>query len=212
MRVVSVNVGAPREVAWKGITVSTGIFKEPVTGLVSIRHDNLAGDRQADLTVHGGPNKAVYGYASEHYAYWRSVLPDTELPWGVFGENLTTEGLTEDSLHIGDTLRVGTAVLMAVQPRQPCYKLQIRFGRDDIIQRFLTSRRSGFYFSIVEEGEVEAGSAIQILSRDENKVTIADVNRLYLGQGVDAELLRRALSTKALPEGIRASLLRRTGQ
>ncbi len=212
MRVVSVNVGVPREVAWKGITVSTGIFKEPVTGSVAIRHDNLAGDRQADLTVHGGPNKAVYGYATEHYAYWRSVLPDTELPWGVFGENLTTEGLTEDSLHVGDTLRVGTAVLMAVQPRQPCYKLQIRFGRDDIIQRFLTSGRSGFYFSIVEEGEVQAGSAIEILSRDENKVTIADVNRLYLGHGTDAELLERALHVQALPEGIRASLLRRSGQ
>ena len=212
MKILSVNVGEPREVEWKGALVATGIFKEPVSGLVAIRHDNLAGDRQADLTVHGGPNKAVYGYASEHYAYWRSVLPDTELPWGVFGENLTTEGLSEDSIHIGDTLRVGIAVLMVVQPRQPCYKLQVRFGRDDIIQRFLTSGRSGFYFSIVEEGEVRAGSPIEILSRDENRVTIADVNRLYLGHGVDAELLQRALHVPALPEGIRASLLRRSGQ
>ena len=212
MKVISVNVGEPREVAWKGMTVSTGIFKDPVCGPVAIRHDNLTGDRQADLTVHGGPNKAVYGYATEHYAYWRSVLPDTELPLGVFGENLTTEGLTEDSLHIGDTLRVGTAILMVVQPRQPCYKLQVRFGRDDIIQRFLTSGRSGFYFSIAEEGEVQTGSAIEILSRDENKVTIADINRLYLGHGADAELLQRALRVHALPEGIRASLLRRSGQ
>jgi len=212
MKVISVNVGEPREVAWKGMTVSTGIFKDPVCEPVAIRHDNLTGDRQADLTVHGGPNKAVYGYATEHYAYWRSVLPDTELPLGVFGENLTTEGLTEDSLHIGDTLRVGTAILMVVQPRQPCYKLQVRFGRDDIIQRFLTSGRSGFYFSIAEEGEVQTGSAIEILSRDENKVTIADINRLYLGHGADAELLQRALHVHALPEGIRASLLRRSGQ
>jgi MOSC domain-containing protein YiiM len=209
MKVVSVNVGLPREVEWKGITFSTGIFKEPVAGAVVVRRDNLDGDRQADLTVHGGPNKAVYGYASEHYPYWRKQYPQMELPWGIFGENLTTEGVSEDSLHIGDTVRVGSAVLRVVQPRQPCYKLQIRFGRDDIIQRFLVSGRSGFYFSIVEEGKVEAGSAIEVVSRDENKVTITDINRLYLGVESDPELLQRALRVAALPEGLRGSLLRR---
>jgi len=210
MKVVSVNVGLPREVEWKGITVSTGIFKEPVAGPVMVRRDNLDGDRQADLTVHGGPNKAVYGYASEHYPYWRKQYPQMELPWGVFGENLTTEGVSEDSLHIGDTVRVGSAVLRVVQPRQPCYKLQIRFGRDDIIQRFLVSGRSGFYFSIVEEGEVEAGSAIEVLSRDENQVTIADINRLYLGVEANPELLQRALRVPVLPEGLRGSLVKRS--
>jgi len=210
MKVVSVNVGLPREVEWKGITVSTGIFKEPVAGTVMVRRNNLEGDRQADLTVHGGPNKAVYGYASEHYPYWRKQYPQMDLPWGVFGENLTTEGLSEDSLHIGDTVRVGSAVLKVVQPRQPCYKLQIRFGRDDIIQRFLVSGRSGFYFSIVEEGEVEAGSAIEVLSRDENQVTIADINRLYLGVEANPELLQRALRVPVLPEGLRGSLVKRS--
>ena len=210
MKVVSVNVGLPREVEWKGITVSTGIFKEPVAGTVMVRRNNLEGDRQADLTVHGGPNKAVYGYASEHYPYWRKQYPQMDLPWGVFGENLTTEGLSEDSLHIGDTVRVGSAVLKVVQPRQPCYKLQIRFGRDDIIQRFLVSGRSGFYFSIVEEGEVEAGSAIEVLSRDENQITIADINRLYLGVEANPELLQRALRVPVLPEGLRGSLVKRS--
>jgi len=209
MKILSVNVGLPRQVEWKGITVSTGIFKGPVAGTVMVQRDNLDGDRQADLTVHGGPNKAVYGYASEHYPYWRKQYPQMELPWGVFGENLTTEGVSEDSLHIGDTVRVGSAVLRVVQPRQPCYKLQIRFGRDDIIQRFLVSGRSGFYFSIVEEGEVGAGSAIEVVSRDENKVTIADIHRLYLGAESDPEVLRRALRVAALPEGLRGSLLRR---
>ena len=212
MKVVSVNVGLPREVEWKGMTVSTGIFKEPVAGSVVVRGDNLEGDRQADLTVHGGRNKAVYGYASEHYPYWRSQLPKMDFPWGVFGENLTTEGVSEDSLHIGDRLRVGSAVLMVVQPRMPCYKLQIRFGRDDIIQRFLASGRSGFYFSIVEEGEVAAGSAIEFLHRDENKVSIADVNRMYLGQEPDAELAQRVLRVPVLPEGLRASLLKRASR
>jgi MOSC domain-containing protein YiiM len=211
MKVLSVNVGLPREVEWKGITVSTGIFKEPVAGPVAVRKDNLDGDRQADLTVHGGPNKAVYGYASEHYPYWRKQFPNMELPWGVFGENLTTEGVSEDSLHIGDVVRVGSAVLRVVQPRQPCYKLQIRFGRDEIIQRFLVSGRSGFYFSIVQEGEVEAGSVIEVVSRDENQVTIADIHRLYLGAEPDPELLQRALRVPVLPEGLRGSLVKRGG-
>jgi len=209
MRVVSVNVGLPREVEWKGITVSTGIFKEPVAGAVAVRRDNLDGDRQADLTVHGGTNKAVYGYPSEHYPYWRKQLPKMEMSYGVFGENLTTEGVSEDSLHIGDVVRVGSAVLKVVQPRQPCYKLQVRFGRDDIIQRFLLSGRSGFYFSIVEEGLVQAGSPVEVVSRDENKVTVADIHRLYLGVEADPELLQRALRVAALPEGLRGSLLRR---
>jgi MOSC domain-containing protein YiiM len=209
MKVISVNVGLPREVEWKGMKVSTGIFKEPVGGRVAVRRDNLDGDRQADLTVHGGPNKAVYGYGSEHYGYWRLQLPDMELSWGAFGENLTTEGVSEDSLHVGDTVRVGSAVLMVVQPRMPCYKLQIRFGRDDIVQRFLASGRSGYYFSVVEEGKVEAGSDIEVVSRDENKVTIADINRMYLGQEADAELMRRALGVPVLPEGMRGSLLKR---
>jgi MOSC domain-containing protein YiiM len=211
MKVLSVNVGLPREVQWKGIAVSTGIFKEPVAGPVAVRRNNLEGDRQADPTVHGGSNKAVYGYASEHYPYWRKQYPNMELPWGVFGENLTTEGVSEDSLHIGDVVRVGTAVLRVVQPRQPCYKLQIRFGRDDVIQRFLASGRSGFYFSIVEEGEVEAGSVIEVVSRDENRVTIADIHRLYLGVEPDPELLQRALRVPVLPEGLRGSLVKRGG-
>jgi MOSC domain-containing protein YiiM len=211
MKVLSVNVGLPREVEWKGITVATGIFKEPVAGPVAVRRDNLDGDRQADLTVHGGPNKAVYGYASEHYPYWRKQFPNMELPWGVFGENLTMEGVSEDSLHIGDVVRVGSAVLRVVQPRQPCYKLQIRFGRDDIIQRFLVSGRSGFYFSIVQEGAVEAGSVIEVVSRDENQVTIADIHRLYLGVEPDPELLQRALRVPVLPEGLRGSLVKRGG-
>ncbi len=211
MRLVSVNVGLPREVGWKGITVSTGIFKDPIAGPVAVRRHNLDGDRQADLTVHGGPNKAAYGYASEHYPYWRKQFPSMETPWGVFGENLTTEGVSEDTLHIGDVVRVGSAVLKVVQPRQPCYKLQIRFGRDDIIQRFLASGRSGFYFSVVEEGELEAGCPIEVVSRDENKVTVADVHRLYLGIETDPEVLQRALRVHALPEGLRGSLIKRGG-
>ena len=209
MNIVSVNVGLPREVVWKGTTVLTGIFKEPVAGPVTINKLNLAGDKQADLTVHGGPAKAVYAYPAEHYEYWRQELPGVSFPWGKFGENLTTAGLREDTLGIGDRVRIGSAILMVTQPRMPCYKLALRFERDDMIKRFLRSGRSGFYFSVIEPGEVSAGSKVETLSQDPNRVTVADIGRLYLGQTRDLDLLERATSVSALPGNWKAELLLR---
>ena len=200
MKIISVNVGLPREVVWKGITVQTAIFKEPVAGAVAIRELNLAGDQQADLTVHGGSEKAVYAYPVEHYEYWRKQLSDVSLSWGLFGENLTTEGLLEDTLCIGDLLRIGSAVLQVTQPRMPCYKLELRFNRDDMIKRFLLSGRSGFYLSVIEPGNVIAGSKIEILDRDPEAVTVSDLMRLYLGQIRDPQLLQRAINVGSLPE------------
>jgi MOSC domain-containing protein YiiM len=209
MKIVSVNVGLPREVVWKGITVQTAIFKEPVAGAVAIRELNLAGDQQADLTVHGGSEKAVYAYPAEHYEYWRKQLPDDSLSGGAFGENLTTEGLWEDTLCIGDVLRVGSALLQITQPRMPCYKLELRFNRDDMIKRFLLSDRSGFYFSVIERGDVAAGSKVEMLDRDPNGVTVSDIVRLYLGQTRDPELLQRATNVGSLPENWKTQLLLR---
>jgi MOSC domain-containing protein YiiM len=206
MSVLSVNVGLPREVFWKGMTVPTGIFKEPIDRPVTISKLNLSGDQQADLTVHGGAEKAVYAYPAEHYEYWRKKLPEVPFSWGKFGENLTTEGLTEDTLCIGDRLRVGSAILMVTQPRMPCYKLALRFDRDDMIKGFLTSKRSGFYFSVIKEGEVRAGSEVEILSRDPHRVTVVDIVRLYLGQARDPELLHRAMNVIALPQNWKAGL------
>jgi MOSC domain-containing protein YiiM len=206
VQVISVNVGLPREVVWKGMTVQTGIFKDPVDRTVTISKLNLSGDQQADLTVHGGPEKAVYAYPAEHYEYWRRELPDVAFSWGRFGENLTTEGLVEKTLCIGDRLRIGSAILMVTQPRMPCYKLALRFDRDDMIQRFLTSRRSGFYFSVIEEGEVRAGSEVEIVSRDPHRVTVVDIVRLYLGEARDPALLQRAMNVNALPQNWKAAL------
>jgi MOSC domain-containing protein YiiM len=208
MKIVSVNVGLPREAVWKGITVQTAIFKEPVDGPVTISKLNLAGDKQADLTVHGGSDKAVYAYPTEHYEYWREELPEVSFSWGNFGENLTTEGLREDTVCIGDRLKIGSAVLMVTQPRMPCYKLALRFDRDDMIKRFLKSGRSGFYFSVIEPGEVTLGSKVEILSRDPNRVTIVDIVRLYLSQTLDPELLQRATNVRALKGKWKAQLLR----
>jgi MOSC domain-containing protein YiiM len=199
MKIISVNVGRPRLVMRDGEPVSTGIFKEPVTGRVMMRTLNLDGDRQADLTVHGGPEKAVYGYPSEHYEFWRRELPDMDLPWGMFGENFTTEDIFETETHIGDKFRIGTAEVMVTQPRMPCYKLGIRFGRTDIIKRFLVSERSGFYFSVLKEGEVGAGDELELIERNDSGVRVVDVTRLYGSEKRNVDLLRRAIATKALP-------------
>ena len=222
VRIISVNAGLPREVRVQGETVSTGIFKSPVEGRVRIERLNIAGDRQADLSVHGGANKAVYGYPSEHYAYWakrlrRNDLASTSLSvfdgWGMFGENLTFEGLLEDAIHLGDCLRVGTAVLRVTQPRFPCYKLGIRFGRADMVKKFQLSGRSGFYFSVIEEGEVAAGDSAEIVSRDKHAVTVAECVELYNNRNNPSpERVRQLLQVRALPPGMRKFFVNRLAQ
>lgn len=203
MKIISVNVGLPRLVLRNDEPVSTGIFKEPVAGRVKVRTLNLDGDRQADLSVHGGPEKAIYVYPSEHYDFWKHELPDMDLPWGVFGENLTTTGLLETETNIGDKFRVGTIEVMVTQPRMPCYKLGIRFGRVDMIKRFLVSERSGFYLSVLKEGEIGAGDEFQLLEKNDSGVRVVDITRLYSSEKENVALLRRAIATQALPENWR---------
>jgi MOSC domain-containing protein YiiM len=203
MKVVSVNVGLPREVAWSGQTVLTSIFKEPVAGRVRVETLNLAGDQQSDLTVHGGPQKAVYVYPSEHYAFWREELPGVGLPWGSFGENLTVQGLSEDQVSIGDEITIGSAAFVVTQPRMPCLKLAIRFGRMDMVKRFLKSGRSGFYLSVSREGELCVGDPIALTPSQAPSITVAEFVSIYATNGSDQELLRRAMLVPAIPEGWR---------
>jgi MOSC domain-containing protein YiiM len=203
MNLLSVNVGLPRSATWRGEEVSTGIFKAPVAGPVMVRTLNLDGDRQADLTVHGGAEKAVYGYPAEHYAFWREQLGE-ELPWGAFGENLTTTGLDEATLRIGDRLRVGEAELVVTQPRLPCFKLNLRFKRPEMVRRFLASQRTGFYFAVAKEGIVTAGDAIVILARDPGGVSVADITRIYAFDKNDHATMRRIVAAPALAEGWRS--------
>ena len=200
---ISVNVGLPRLVMQNGEVVSTGIFKEPVTGRVKLHQLNLDGDRQADLSVHGGPSKAVYGYPFEHYEFWRRELPEMDLPWGMFGENFTTSRLLESEVNIGDKFSAGSATVMVTQPRLPCYKLGIKFGRSDIIRRFLQSERTGFYFAVLEEGEVGIGDELKLIERNSHNVTVRDIVRLYTSEKGNQDLLRRAIAVEALPEGWR---------
>jgi len=203
MKIVSINAGLPREVDWRGKSVRTSIFKQPVAGRVRVERLNVEGDRQADLTVHGGADKAVYAYPAEHYAFWREELPGMDLPWGTFGENFTTEGLIEDGVRIGDRLRAGSAELVVTQPRMPCFKLGVRFGRPDMVKRFLRSGRTGFYLSVAREGEIAAGDAVTWVARHDLAITVAEIVGLYTADAANQDLLRRASELSALPEGWR---------
>jgi len=168
-----------------------------------LRTLNLDGDRQADLSVHGGVSKAVYAYPAEHYEYWKTELPEMQLPYGMFGENFTTEGLAEETVNVGDRFRVGEAELMVTEPRMPCYKLGIKFGRADILKKFLTSRRTGFYLAVLKEGRVKAGDSMELLSKDANNVAIAEITRLYAFEKNDVEMLRRVVKLEALSDSWR---------
>ncbi len=211
MRVLSVNVGLPREVTWRGKPVRTGIYKEPVTGRVPLRRLNLGGDRQADLRVHGGPDKAVYAYPSEYYELWSHERPELEFGPGTFGENLTTEGLLDEHVSIGDRFRFGTAEVVVTQPRLPCFKLGIRMRRDEFVTEFLERGLYGFYLAVIREGDVEAGDPIVALSRDPHRFGVNEVARLYARDRNDVESMRRAAELNVLPESWRNYFRKRVG-
>ena len=203
MKILSINIGLPREVTFNGQTVTTGIFKQPVDRRIYLRKLNLEGDKQADLTVHGGLEKAVYAYPAEHYEYWREELPDMSIPYGMFGENFTTRGLLEEHINIGDSFEIGSARLMVTQPRMPCYKLGIKFGRMEIVRQFLASGRPGIYFKVLREGEVGVEDEIKLIKRDKNSVTVKDIARIYIHDKEDIETMKRAIMVKALAKGFR---------
>jgi MOSC domain-containing protein YiiM len=209
MRVQSVNVGLPRQVLWKGRRVLTSIFKEPVAGRVAVRRLNLEGDQQADSEVHGGPDMAVYVYPADYYAFWREQYPAMELPWGMFGENLTVWGLRDDAVYIGDQLQVGSAQLVVRSPRMPCYKLGLKFGRDDVLKLLFQNGYSGFYCAVLQEGEVAAGDPVTVLHRDKHVVSVRDITRLQGEDRYDVDLLRRAAAVEALSQDWRDSFLER---
>lgn len=209
MRVVSVNVGLPRTVRWKGRDVTTGVFKTPVEGRVPLRRLNLNGDRQADLSVHGGAAKAVYAYPLEHHAFWREQLGQ-ELPFGAFGENLTVEGLPlEEEAAVGDRFRIGTAELVVTQPRLPCYKLGLRFGREDMVKRFLASGRTGYYLAVEAEGDVGAGDRVEALARHPARFPVAEITRVYANDRDDLATIERLVALDALPDDWRRYFAKR---
>ncbi len=208
--IVSLNTGRA-EPHWtlRGQPVSTGIYKRPVGGPVMARKLNLDGDEQADRRVHGGPLKAIYAYPSEHYWFWTPELPDVELPWGAFGENLTTGGLSEDGVRIGDEFAVGGARLRVTQPRYPCFKLATKMNRRDFPLRFLDSGRIGFYLAVVEEGLIGVGDRIERIAGPVDGVSVLDIVRLATGASADRELIRRALDLRGFPHFWKEQILDR---
>lgn len=206
MQVLHVSRSLPLTLSISGKDVSTGICKEPVTGAIQVHKLGLAGDGQADLTVHGGIHQAVYAYPSEHYPHWESLLGVPPLPPGTFGENLTTSGLLETEVCIGDVHRIGNLVLQVTSPRIPCFKLGHKLARPDILKAFLQSGRCGFYFKVLEEGTVSAGSRVEIISKDPRRVSVRALLGLYrLGEG-NPESIGKALEIEALGPLVRKDL------
>ena len=208
MKLVSVNTGQPRDIEVHGRIVRTSIWKSPREGRLRVTTSNIDGDAQSDLTVHGGTYKAVYFYPSEHYEYWRRELPDADLPWGVFGENFTTEGLLETYVRIGDRLAIGSAQFLVTQPRQPCFKLGIRFGRDDMVKRFVASGRSGFYARVAREGDIASGDGIRLVQRAGSSITVSEIFALHFDEGTHDDL-RRAAAAPGLSPSWRDDFLKR---
>lgn len=200
-KVLETSTGPIRSVPYGREMVDTGIFKSPVSGPLRVHKLSIEGDRQADLRVHGGVNKAVYLYPSEHFPAWREDLPEHTFEANMFGENLLTEGLWEEDLRVGDRLRIGTTLLEITQPRQPCFKLGIRFGRKDVIKMFRASGRSGFYARVLEEGTLQAGDNITWTPVATPSVSIKELNEMMRGERKDRELFERALQAPGLPEG-----------
>src|ERR1044072_2583314 len=203
IKVVSVNVGLPKQISYGKRQVVTSIFKEPIEGRVKVTTLKLDWDAQADLSVHGGLDKAIYSYSEEHYKYWKEVYPTIVMPFGMFGENLTTQGLNEDTVNIGDQYQIGSSRLVVTQPRMPCYKLGIKFGRMDILEKFINSQRPGIYYKVLQEGDLGAGDNIILLYKDKNNVTINDIVSLYLNDRHDKEnisKMKKATKLKSLPE------------
>lgn len=211
-KIVSVNCGLPRTVVWHGRSVTTAIYKEPIVGRVFLRKLNLDGDGQADLSAHGGANKAVYCYPLVHYNYWKSELPGRELTLGMFGENFTIDGLVEDSVNIGDRFSIGSAEVIVTQPRTPCYKLGIRFQLDDMVKRFLASRHTGFYLAVSREGEVGAGDNVTLIDRESNSASVLLITHLFATKKYtsdDIADLQRVVTIPALPDNWKEYFLER---
>jgi MOSC domain-containing protein YiiM len=205
MKLISLNIGKPQLKTWNGKEILTSIFKYPVNDMRKVSFTNIDGDEQSDLRVHGGINKAVYSYDLSHYEHWKTILPRHDWQHGMFGENLTTEGLPDDEVRIGNIYQIGTAKLQVVQPRFPCIKINIRFNLPDMIERFAEAKRSGIYFKVVEEGALQMNDEIKLVEESPFNVTVSEYVDCYYSKGNDADILSTILSIPYLPQRQRSS-------
>ncbi len=200
MKIISVNIGAAREIEWQGEKILTGIFKQPTSEPLKVSFLNIKGDEQADPRVHGGKDKAVYSYDVSYYAHWKNVLDRNDWSYGMFGENLTTEGLPDTEVRIGNIYRIGSVLLQAVEPRFPCFKLNARFGLSNMTKLFWEQKRNGTYFRVLEEGFIEKVYSIRLVEESKYDVTIENMVDAYQTRGADKCLLKKILEIEGLPE------------
>jgi MOSC domain-containing protein YiiM len=204
-RLLSVNVGLPRDVTWQGKTVHTGIWKAPVKGPRMVRRLNIDGDGQGDRAGHGGEHRAVFVYQYDSYRYWQSQLGRMSLTYGQFGENFTVEGLADTEVCIGDRYRIGGALFEVTQPRVTCYRVGIRMNEPEMAALLVKHGRPGFYFRVIEEGEVEAGDEIAQVAAGPERMSVFEINALLYMPGHPRDSLERALRIPALSGGWRHS-------
>ena len=207
MKVLSVHVGSLQEMLRNGKKIQTGIFKQPTEGPIEVKQLGLEGDQQANKKLHGGIYKAICVYPSEHYDLWKEELGKPDLSFGDFGENLTTVGLMEGDICLGDRLRIGSVEIVVTQPREPCITLNARLDTKDLSARIRKSGRSGFYFSVEREGTIKNGDSIEYLNRDENRVSVSDFNRIINGEPEVADIIFRASTIDALPPRLKGQFL-----
>jgi MOSC domain-containing protein YiiM len=207
MKLLSLNVGQPKTVIWKGKEIETGIFKYPVEGKKAVSLLNIEGDKQVDLRYHGGRDKAIYAYDNAYYEAWKKHIDRTKWSFGLFGENLSTEGLEEKNVQIGDIYQIGSVLIQATQPRIPCFKLNVCFERADMTALFYDFKRYGIYFRVLKEGILQAGDAIELIEKGAYSVSIAQIVEAFTSKGKDKKLLQKILDLPILPDGIRKNFL-----
>ena len=208
MKIISTNIGDAVEIEWQGKKVKTGIYKYPVAGPIFLEKEDVRNDQVIDRRYHGGADKACYLYSKDHYPYWQSLYPELDWQWGMFGENLTVEGIDESMIRIGDVFRLGEALVQVTQPRQPCFKLGVRFGDPKMVRAFLESPYPGVYVRILEEGFVKTGDEMSLEKQATGNMTLAEVFSLFTRNNDQAELLRRAIEIPELAEACRKDLTR----
>lgn len=206
MRVTSTNIGQPTTILWNNKKEQTGIYKYPVSEALFLEEESVAKDTISNRKVHGGIHKACYLFSKEQYPYWKGLYPDLKWDWGMFGENLTIEGLDEAQIRIGDIFRVGTSLVQVSQPREPCYKLGIRFGSQDILRQFIDHGYSGMYVRILEKGQVKTGDSLRLEQASENSLTVKQLFNFLFERKKNSDILQLAIANTALPERKRERL------
>ncbi len=209
MKVVSVNIGERQGVKYRGKTVKTGIFKKPVSHPIILGKSDVEGDAVIDRRYHGGELKACYLYSADHYEFWKNKYPDLEWEYGMFGENITVEGLNEKEIQIGDIFYIGDCRVRVTQPRQPCFKLGLRFGSQTIVKAFSQAPFPGVYVSVIEEGAVKIGDNFSLSERLHDTIGLLDIYELIYTQTPNQEALDFALDFQFLPENVKETLRKR---